>query len=296
MTKYKLEYIWLDGYTPTPNLRGKTQIKEFDKFPTLEQLPLWGFDGSSTNQAPGDNSDCVLRPVRVFPDPIRGGDNLLVLCEVLNLPPEALFADQDHEAEPSLGRMEHRDTGSGTNQERAFVVWSTNGGDSYSPKVVASQGDDRANFPAVAISPDGRDVYLVYNAHLDPWRTTTADPRRMLGVVRHADVTLATGAVGAFTTLHRGAVGDGRGSSANGLTSEFLGDYNYAVATREYAAAVWVDSRAAAVCPAINAYRQSLVDGSPIPPPAPNQDCPDVGGFFGNTDIFGGSYADPTTP
>src|SRR5207245_5900507 len=53
MTKYKLEYIWLDGYTPTPNLRGKTQIKEFDKFPTLEQLPLWGFDGSSTMQAEG---------------------------------------------------------------------------------------------------------------------------------------------------------------------------------------------------------------------------------------------------
>ena len=46
MTKYKLEYIWLDGYTPVPNLRGKTQIKEFDSFPTLEQLPLWGFDGS----------------------------------------------------------------------------------------------------------------------------------------------------------------------------------------------------------------------------------------------------------
>jgi hypothetical protein len=187
----------------------------------------------------------------------------------------------------------------GTNQERTWVVWSTNGGDSYSAKVVASEGTDRANFAAVAISPDGRDVYLVYNAHLDPWRSTTADPRRMLGVVRHADVTLATGAVGAFTTLHRGAVGDGRGSSANGLTSEFLGDYNYAVATRTFAVAVWVDSRNAAVCPAINAYRQSLVDGTPIAPPAPNQDCPDspaTGSFFGNTDIFGGSYADPTTP
>jgi hypothetical protein len=187
----------------------------------------------------------------------------------------------------------------GTNQERAFVVWSTNGGDSYSAKVVASEGADRANFAAVAISPEGRDVYLVYNAHLDPWRTTTADSRRMLGVVRHADVSLATGAVGAFTTLHRGAVGDGRGSSANGLTTEFLGDYNYTVATRDYAAALWIDSRAAAVCPAINAYRQSLVDGAPIPPPAPNQDCPDspaTGSFFGNTDIFGGSYADPTSP
>jgi hypothetical protein len=184
----------------------------------------------------------------------------------------------------------------GVNNEKAFVISSTNGGDTYSSKAVASEGADRANFTAVAISPDGRDVYLVYNAYLDPWRTTTSTPRRMLGVVRHADVALATGAVGAFTTLHRGAIGDARGSSANSLTSEFLGDYNYAVATREFGAAVWNDTRAAAVCPAINAFRQSLVDGSPIPAPAPNQDCPDVGGFFGNTDIFGGSYADPTTP
>lgn len=184
----------------------------------------------------------------------------------------------------------------GVNNEKAFLIWSTNGGASYTPKIVASEGADRANFAAVAISPDGRDVYLVYNAHLDPWRASTSTPRRMLGVVRHADVTLATGAVGAFTTLHRGAIGDGRGSSANSLATEFLGDYNYAIATRTYGAAVWVDTRAAAVCPAINAYRQSLVDGTPIPPPAPNTQCPDFGGYFGNTDIFGGSYLDPTTP
>ncbi len=71
MTKFKLEYIWLDGYTPVPNLRGKTQLKDYDSFPMLEQLPLWGFDGSSTMQAEGSSSDCVLKPVAVFPDAAR---------------------------------------------------------------------------------------------------------------------------------------------------------------------------------------------------------------------------------
>jgi glutamine synthetase len=82
MTKYKLEYIWLDGYTPVPNLRGKTQIKEFDSFPALEQLPLWGFDGSSTMQAEGRSSDCVLKPVAVYPDGART-HGALVMCEVM---------------------------------------------------------------------------------------------------------------------------------------------------------------------------------------------------------------------
>jgi glutamine synthetase len=82
MTKYRLEYIWLDGYTPVPSLRGKTQIKEFDSFPALEQLPLWGFDGSSTMQAEGSNSDCVLKPVAVYPDAART-NGALVMCEVM---------------------------------------------------------------------------------------------------------------------------------------------------------------------------------------------------------------------
>ena len=82
MTKYKLEYIWLDGYKPVPNLRGKTQLKDYDSLPTLEQLPLWGFDGSSTQQAEGHSSDCVLKPVAVYPDGART-NGLLVLCEVM---------------------------------------------------------------------------------------------------------------------------------------------------------------------------------------------------------------------
>ena len=82
MAKYKLEYIWLDGYQPVPNLRGKTQIKEFAKFPTLKDLPLWGFDGSSTQQAEGRSSDCVLKPVAVYPDSTRK-NGVLVMCEVM---------------------------------------------------------------------------------------------------------------------------------------------------------------------------------------------------------------------
>jgi glutamine synthetase len=82
MAKYKLEYIWLDGYEPVPNLRGKTQIKEFPSFPKLEQLPLWGFDGSSTRQAEGRSSDCVLKPVAAYPDAARE-NGLIVMCEVM---------------------------------------------------------------------------------------------------------------------------------------------------------------------------------------------------------------------
>ena len=75
---YKAEYIWIDGTQPTAKLRSKTKVVADGQEP-----PIWGFDGSSTNQAPGAASDCVLRPVYTVPDPLRGGENKLVLCEVL---------------------------------------------------------------------------------------------------------------------------------------------------------------------------------------------------------------------
>jgi glutamine synthetase len=82
MPKYKLEYIWLDGYTPLAGMRSKTQIKEFASLPKLADLPLWGFDGSSTQQAEGKSSDCVLKPVASYPDTTRK-DGVLVMCEVM---------------------------------------------------------------------------------------------------------------------------------------------------------------------------------------------------------------------
>lgn len=78
----KLEYIWLDGYKPTQSLRSKTKIEK-DFSGKLEDCPMWSFDGSSTEQALGGSSDCLLKPVYICADPQRK-EGYLVMCEVLN--------------------------------------------------------------------------------------------------------------------------------------------------------------------------------------------------------------------
>ena len=172
-----------------------------------------------------------------------------------------------------------------------YFAESTDHGNTWStPRAIETPGD-RGLYTAPAISPNGTDVYVVYNAFTTPYRTDTSSPRELVGVVLHADTSTGDAATGAFTSLHRSSPGDPRGSAQNDLTAEFLGDYVYAVATREYGAAVWNDTRNAADCPKIDAWRASLEAGTPGATPAPQQDCPAA---FGNSDIFGGSYQDPT--
>ncbi len=87
--KVKIEYVWLDGYKPEPNLRSKVKILEYDKFRNSfldGNFPMWNFDGSSTLQADTGNSDRLLKPVRhyiphTFP---LENSTVYVLCEVLN--------------------------------------------------------------------------------------------------------------------------------------------------------------------------------------------------------------------
>jgi hypothetical protein len=158
------------------------------------------------------------------------------------------------------------------------ATWST-------PTAIETAGD-RGYYTAPAISPDGKNVYVVYNAFTTPYRANTTDPRNLVGVFLHAAV--GTSRTGAFTQVHRGADGDPRGTSQNGLTAEFLGDYVYAAATRTYGAAVWNDARNAADCPAIDAWRMSLRGGPAAPRPAPKQDCAPN---FGNSDIYAFSTA-----
>lgn len=84
MSKVKLEYLWLDGYKPTQNIRSKTKVEEHENFKgTLEEVGNWSFDGSSTKQAVGGSSDCLLIPVAIYKDPARE-NGWLVMSEVMN--------------------------------------------------------------------------------------------------------------------------------------------------------------------------------------------------------------------
>ena len=91
-------YIWIDGHKPSQKLRSKSRFLPVKKAPLkLADIPEWGYDGSSTYQAKGHFSDLVLKPVRTYPDPILGGDNLLVLCEVYS--PDDTPHESNHRAE-----------------------------------------------------------------------------------------------------------------------------------------------------------------------------------------------------
>eukprot|EP00735_Rhodelphis_limneticus_P007082 TRINITY_DN19578_c0_g1::TRINITY_DN19578_c0_g1_i1::g.24490::m.24490 TRINITY_DN19578_c0_g1::TRINITY_DN19578_c0_g1_i1::g.24490 ORF type:complete len:396 (+),score=90.88,sp/P32289/GLNA_VIGAC/64.90/3e-167,Gln-synt_C/PF00120.19/1.2e-59,Gln-synt_N/PF03951.14/1.4e-16 TRINITY_DN19578_c0_g1_i1:73-1188(+) len=77
--KIQAEYVWLGGLSDV-DLRSKTRT--LDKAPqSIDELPIWNYDGSSTGQAPGNDSEVMIKPARIYKDPFRGGNNILVLCD-----------------------------------------------------------------------------------------------------------------------------------------------------------------------------------------------------------------------
>jgi hypothetical protein len=175
------------------------------------------------------------------------------------------------------------------NSEHALVQLSSNGGQSWTTPVPVEQSGDRPDFAFIGLSPNGQDLYVVYDGFLDPFRNDTTSPRRFVGVTRHADVSGTS--LSGLETLDRGEVGDARASSANALIDEFIGDYNTVAATNSGAVSVFNDARDAEVCDDINSYRQDVVDGTDSEAPAPLEDC---GPTFGNTDIWSAAVSDPT--
>jgi hypothetical protein len=203
----------------------------------------------------------------------------------------------------------------GLNQEHVVFTTSATGGATWATPQNVELAGDRGYYSAAAISPNGGDVWLVYNAFTEPFKDSAEGPendRPLVGQVLHAAV--GGGGVGAFGSAHRGVPGDARASSQNDLAAEFLGDYVYAAATRTYGMSVWNDVRNGADCPAVDTYRQDLHeeavatgqqtaeaeeprgemeqgdDDEPAEAPNVQQVCDPT---FGNSDIFGWSSLAP---
>jgi hypothetical protein len=178
----------------------------------------------------------------------------------------------------------------GLNHEESLLSFSTDRGQTWSAPQTVSVPGDRALYTAPAIAPDGSRVYLTYNAFTTPFSNTTATPRLEHGVLRSAAIG-AGGAPTGWTTEFTGASGDARGTTQGRiLYNEFLGDYVYAIATRDYGAGVWTDVPNTADCPAMDTWRQASFDAGHrvFPAPWPLGDCP---ANFGNNDISGATTA-----
>ena len=102
--------------------------------------------------------------------------------------------------------------------QHVYFTESADGGSTWStPRAVETGSSDHGYYTAPAISPDGHNVYVVYNAFTTPYQNTTSTPRVLVGVFIHATVGLS--GTGAFSEVNRGAPGDPRGSSQNNLVS-----------------------------------------------------------------------------
>ena len=128
----KAEYIWIDGHMPTSKLRSKTKIIE-GNIKNVSDIPDWGFDGSSTQQAEGHFSDCLLKPVSYLPDPIRGGNDILVMCEVFNADGTVHKSNKRAQLRKLAEKYENEDCWFGIEQEYTFfdgikpLGWPDNG-------------------------------------------------------------------------------------------------------------------------------------------------------------------------
>ena len=183
-------------------------------------------------------------------------------------------------------------TGPALNQEKVYLTWAVANepagrippGQSptltWSAPQQVSENGDRGFYTAPALSPNGGQLYVVYNAYTNPYRETTFTSRGLVGVLRTA--AMGAGGPSGWSTLHRSPAGDPRASSQNDLQAEFLGDYVYADATNAYGVGVWNDVRGGAVCDVLNEWRMDLRTEADAGDP-PVDDCPAA---FGDTDIW----------
>lgn len=113
-TKVQAEYVWIGG--SGQDLRCKTKTLPC-KPKSVADLPNWNYDGSSTGQAPGEDSEVILKPQAIFPDPFRGGDNILVMCDTYTPDGEPLPTNTRYDAAKIMEKAKDHEPWFGIEQE-----------------------------------------------------------------------------------------------------------------------------------------------------------------------------------
>ncbi|KAG8436807.1 hypothetical protein GDO86_007769 [Hymenochirus boettgeri] len=129
--KVQAMYIWIDG--TGESLRCKTRTLDSEP-KSIEDLPEWNFDGSSTYQSEGSNSDMYLIPVAMFRDPFRKDPNKLVLCEVLKYNRKTAETNLRHTCKQIMDMVSNEQPWFGMEQEYTLLGmdghpfgWPSNG-------------------------------------------------------------------------------------------------------------------------------------------------------------------------
>jgi len=134
--KILAEYVWVDA---KGECRSKPRTLPSARTKTIDTLPRWNFDGSSTGQAPGDDSEVILRPCRIFRDPFRprgdGEENILVMCDCYTPAGDAIPSNSRAIAAASFEGMDDEEVWFGLEQEftlfnldqRTPLGWPKNG-------------------------------------------------------------------------------------------------------------------------------------------------------------------------
>jgi glutamine synthetase len=148
MVVVKAEYVWIDG--TMKNLRSKCRTLNFSP-ENPGDLPIWNFDGSSTGQAEGHDSEVLLRPVRIFKDPFRGPNDILVMCECLDPKFNAIPSNTYNEAKYLFDQAPEEKPWFGLEQEYTLfeldevtpLGWPKNGYPEPQGKYYCGTGADR---------------------------------------------------------------------------------------------------------------------------------------------------------
>jgi glutamine synthetase len=110
------EYIWIGG---ADELRSKARVISVSssELLTIEKLPLWNYDGSSTDQASGTDSEVTIRPRRLCPCPFRKNNNVLVLCDTYDALNNPLKTNTRYVAEKIFNQKQEEKPWYGLEQE-----------------------------------------------------------------------------------------------------------------------------------------------------------------------------------